>query len=182
MNSLKTTTPFIIFIIIVILFWRGLSTHPTNIPSPLINQKMPAFKLPSLINPERLITPKDFLGHVSLLNVWATWCYACAEEHDFLMTLAHNPNVIIYGLNYKDNRTEAIQLLKEKGNPYDIILYDPSGETGMDFGVYGTPETFLIDANGIIRYKWIGPLNLSEWQKHFLPVLLQLQNENGIKK
>lgn len=169
--------PFILFIFIVAFLWRGLSLHPNEVPSPLINKPVPDFSLPTLFDSAEKTTNDDFIGHVSLINVWATWCYACAEEHDVLMQLASNQDIMIYGLNYKDNDDDAKKWLTERGNPYQIVAFDKKGGTAIDLGVYGTPETFIIDKKGVIRYKHIGPITMDTWEKKIEPLVTQLRNE-----
>lgn len=169
--------PFIIFTAIVILLWRGLALHPNQVPSPLINKPAPTFNLPTLDNLGQTTNEKDFIGHVTLVNVWATWCFACAEEHNFLLQLAKNPGIQLYGLNYKDNNASAKKWLLEHGNPYKIIAVDNNGNAGIDWGVYGTPETFIVDAHGIIRYKQIGPITPDAWEKVMLPIVEKLRGE-----
>ena len=177
MSIVKRAIPFAIFIFIAFTLWRGLALHPTLIPSPLINKSAPNFELPDLLSSNKA-TNKDFLGHVTLLNVWATWCFACANEHEFLLQLSKNENFVIYGLNYKDDKTAATIWLKKYGNPYKKVAVDQDGTTAIDFGVYGAPETFIIDKKGIIRYKHIGAVTALAWEKHLKPLVDQLRNES----
>jgi cytochrome c biogenesis protein CcmG/thiol:disulfide interchange protein DsbE len=180
MNVFKQTRfilPLIIFLFIIGFLWRGLSLHPNQIPSPLINHAAPAFELPDLYNTKKTITQKDFLGQVTLLNVWATWCYACAEEHAELVELATKEHINFIGLNYKDDTTTAKQWLKENGNPYHLIAVDQTGDTAIDWGVYGAPETFIIDKKGIIRYKHIGPITAENWQQTLKPLIEKMNLE-----
>jgi len=125
------------------------------------------------------ITDQDLVGHIALLNVWATWCISCRAEHSVLMHAAQTENVTIYGLDYKDSRPEALQWIKHYGNPYKAIIFDPKGTLAMELGVYGTPETFLIDKNGIIQYKYIGPVSPEAWSNDLLPKIKQLQRSVG---
>lgn len=166
-----------VFLLVIIFLWRGLSLHPSEVPSPLINKTIPAFELPTLHYPSKLISNKDFIGHITLLNVWATWCVACAEEHRFLLELAKNEYLTIYGLDYKDNALDALKWLKENGNPYKMVAFDKDGEVAIDWGVYGTPETFLVDKKGIIRYKQIGPITPEVWEQNLKPIVQQIRNE-----
>jgi cytochrome c biogenesis protein CcmG/thiol:disulfide interchange protein DsbE len=175
--KLRYLLPLFIFIIITSILWRGLGLHPNTIPSPFINKTVPIFSLPSL-NDRTPVTQNDFRGQVSLFNVWATWCYACAFEHDFLLDLSKNKNIVLYGLNYKDDPLAAKKWLKAHGNPYHRIAVDRSGDTGINFGVYGTPETFIIDKKGVIRYKQIGPLTPEIWDHDIKPIIEKLQNES----
>lgn len=177
MNALKRTLPLALFLLIVFLLWRGLNLHPAQIPSPLINKPAPSFELPTLSDAKKTTTDKDFQGHVTLLNVWATWCYACATEHEFLKELAANENIVLYGLNYKDDLSAAKESLEKYGNPYRTVAVDQTGNVAIDFGVYGTPETFIIDKKGIIRYKQIGPIDAAVWEKNLKPIVKKLQDE-----
>lgn len=169
--------PLILFLFIVVFLWRGLSLHPSVVPSPLINKPAPEFKLPTLFDTQENTTNDDFIGHVTLLNVWATWCYACIEEHDLLLQLANSEDLMIYGLNYKDDPTAAKKWLDERGNPYQIVAVDQKGGVAINWGVYGTPETFVIDKKGVIRYKHIGPMTMTAWEKTIEPIVTQLRNE-----
>lgn len=170
--------PLFIFIAIVLFFWKGMQQNPSMIPSPLINKPMPTVDEVSVDdNPEVKIKNQDFLGHITLLNVWASWCVSCQVEHPVLMDISRSGKVILYGLNYKDKRENAQNWLKQRGNPYVLDIYDPDGELGVNLGVYGTPETFLIDQNGIIRYKYIGPISPDVWQTDLLPRILKLETQ-----
>lgn len=170
----KLYWPLIIFIAIFFLLWSALRLHPTQIPSPLINQHAPIFQLPLLTTPQKTVTQQVFLGHVTLLNVWASWCSNCADEHTVLMLIAKNPMIQLIGLDYKDDAHDAIQWLNQLGNPYRLIMADANGLSAIDWGVYGTPESFIIDQQGIIRYKHIGPLTLGDWQQTLLPLIQHL--------
>ena len=175
---LKSILPLLFFLLIMIILWRGLSLHPNQVPSPLINKPAPAFRLPSLIGPPDYMTNKNFLGHVSLFIIWATWCGACIDEHDFLVALAKNKSIPIYGLDYKDDPIKAKIFIQKNGNPYQIIGIDSSGDTGINWGVYGTPETFIIDKKGIVRYKHIGAITSDNWETVLEPLVKKLQAEN----
>jgi cytochrome c biogenesis protein CcmG/thiol:disulfide interchange protein DsbE len=143
------------------------------IPSPLLGKPAPAFDLEDLRDPARRLTLDDLRGRVSLLNVWATWCVACHAEHPFLMELAR-AGVPIFGVNYKDDRGKAIEWLRRLGDPYAANIFDPEGELALDLGVYGAPETFVLDAQGIIAFKHIGPLTAEVWQDTLEPLLREL--------
>lgn len=147
---------------------------PRHIPSPLIGKPLPEFSLPTLHNPKKILANKDFKGKVVLINFWASWCAACKDEHPFLMALARNKQVPLIGLNYKDQRDTAQATLNAEGNPYDVSLVDADGRVGLDWGVYGVPETFVIDRNGVIRYKHVGPITPEAWEKTLLPIIRQL--------
>jgi len=167
--------PLILFAILVIFLWRGLSLDPQKLPSAQLGKILPPFDLPVLGEKTKpTFTPDVMRGHVVLLNVWASWCATCTEEQVFLLHLSHE-GVLIYGLNYKDDQDDATQWLGEWGNPYQMIGIDEMGKVAIDLGVYGAPETFLIDQTGHIRYRHAGALNEMVWQKEFLPRISQLE-------
>lgn len=165
MKRLKLFLPLFIFLLLAILFWRGLSLDPSYMPSALIDKPLPEFVLPSLQNPEKNITDKDLLGRPVLLNVWATWCVACRIEHPYLVKLAE-AGIPIYGINYKDDTNAAKQWLSDLHNPYVANIVDADGRLGIDLGVFGAPETYLVDKNGIIRYKHVGIVDEKVWIEH----------------
>ena len=169
--------PLGVFIVLVVFLFVGLKLNPREVPSPLIGKPAPAFQLQQLHEPTKTLTPKDNLGKVWLLNVWASWCAACREEHPLLVQLAKSGVAPIYGLNYKDKRNDALGWLRQFGDPYVVNIADPEGRTGIDYGVYGVPETFVIDKNGLIRYKQIGPVTREALEKKILPLVKQLQGE-----
>ena len=175
---MKRILPIIIFIGLFAFLAKSLFQPQTNIPSPLIGQSMPAFSLGEL-NTDTSLTDKDILGTISLINVWATWCVGCEREHNFLIELAGNQSIDIpiIGINWKDRDDLALRWLSQRGNPYIVVLSDPIGKTAIDFGVYGAPETFVIDKKGIIRYKHIGPLTYEDVENKLLPMIRKLQNE-----
>lgn len=176
-KKIRLLLPLLFFLAVLILLWRGLSLHPNQIPSPLIGKAAPNFTLPRLLPPPTFTSKKDFLGHVTLVNVWATWCEACAEEHALLLQIAHQPEIFLYGLNYKDNPALAKKWLAQWGNPYRIVAVDQTGDVAIDWGVYGTPETFVLDKKGILRYKQIGPITAEIWATTLQPLIKQLQQE-----
>ena len=169
--------PLTIFLGITVLFIYGLQNDPRYIPSPLINQSAPEFNLPTLHEPELNIKMDTLKGKVSLLNVWAAWCAACRIEHPILNNAVRNYDIKLYGLNYKDSRSEALIWLKDLGNPYIESAYDKDGVVGIDYGVYGVPETFIIDKQGIIRYKHIGPINNEQFDNIIMPMIRNLEEE-----
>jgi len=171
----KYFVPTVLFLVLVVFLYIGLRKDPSEVPSPLIGKPVPQFSLPRL-DDAGLFTNKEFFGKVSLLNVWATWCYACYQEHPVLNDLADRDVVPIYGLNYKDVAAKAKQYLADYGNPYLANAFDETGRVGIEWGVYGAPETFLIDKEGIIRYKHIGPLTREDVESRILPMIRQLQN------
>ena len=172
--KIRYLLPLLIFTLIGGILWRGLHLHPGQIPSPLINKPAPQFNLPNLLSSAR-VTTSVLQGHVSLLNVWATWCQACAQEHAYLVDLAENAGVIFYGLNYKDDPVAAKNWLREQGNPYQLVASDANGDVAIDWGVYGAPETFVIDKQGIVRYKQIGPITPAVWAQTLKPLIDRLQ-------
>lgn len=168
--------PLLIFICLVVLFRIGLNYDPRRVPSPLVDKPVPAFSLPELKNPAGTLGSDDLRGQVTLLNVWASWCVACLHEHPLLMELAQNSNIRIYGLNYKDEREDAIQWLARHGDPYVQSAFDYDGKIGIDLGVYGVPETFVVDREGIIRHKFIGPITAQIIEDTLMPLLDRLEN------
>lgn len=168
--------PIISFIVLCIFFWRGLSLDPHHLPSVQIGRALPNFSLPSLENPQISFSSTQLPHKVLLLNVWASWCEACIEEQAFMMQLAAS-GVPIYGLNYKDKTENAKVWLKQWGNPYLSIFQDKKGRTAIDLGVYGAPETFIIDKKGIIRYRQVGVIKEEIWFKSMLPLMKSLEQE-----
>jgi len=175
-SSVKFFLPILIFATLVGTFYAGLYNDPTLVHSPLIGKPAPAFDLPSLHDPDKRITREDLLGQVSLVNVWASWCPGCAQEHAMLLQIAEQGQVPILGLDWKDTDQAAKQWLQQRGNPYVEVAVDRDNITGINWGVYGAPETFLIDQNGIIQYKHIGPLTQEIWEQEFLP---RIRNAQG---
>ena len=168
--------PLGIFIALVLLLGAGLSLNPRLVPSPLVGKPLPEFTLEELRAPGHTLTSADLRGQVSLLNAWATWCVECRREHPVLVEIAREGTVPIYGLNYKDQRPEAIAWLERLGNPYTASGFDGDGRVGLDLGVYGLPESFLVDAKGIIVHKHIGPISREVWEQEFVPVIRRLQS------
>jgi cytochrome c biogenesis protein CcmG/thiol:disulfide interchange protein DsbE len=174
---LRFVIPLIVFILLVILLSVGLQKDPRLVPSPLIGKPAPAFELPVLGAPERTVSQQQMLGKVWLLNVWASWCVACRSEHPLMNDLASLNLVDIIGLNYKDAPADAQKWLDHLGNPYQASVMDSNGRVGIDWGVYGVPETFLVDKKGIIRFKQIGPVTQEVLQDSMIPMIKQLQAE-----
>lgn len=166
--------PLGIFVVLVVFLWIGLSLNPREVPSPLINKMAPAFRLPQLHDAAKTIGPEDLRGKVWLLNVWSSWCVTCRQEHPLLIELGRQNLVPIYGLNYKDKREEGLALLKSAGDPYVLSAYDREGNVGIDWGVYGVPETFVIDKAGLIRHKFIGALTPEVIQNKLIPLVKEL--------
>jgi len=169
--------PLGLFAVVVGFLAVGLTLNPREVPSPFIGKPAPDFVLPQLHDPEKVFSPKDLAGQVWLLNVWASWCSGCKEEHPVLMQLAQSGSVPVYGMDYKDQRAEALTWLKRQGNPYPLSAMDESGRIGINYGVYGVPETFVIDKKGLIRYKQIGPLDQDSLDRKVLPLVKELQNQ-----
>ena len=167
------------FLLLIILLGIGLTLDPREVPSPFIGKPAPDFTLPRLEQPEQTISPKDMLGQVWLLNVWATWCNACRAEHDTLVSLSRMNIAPILGLNYKDQSPMASRWLQQLGNPYVANAVDADGRVGIDWGVYGAPETFIVDKKGIIRHKHIGPVYPAVIEEKIIPMIKQLQGEQG---
>lgn len=163
--------PLLIFVVISGILWKGLRQDPHQLPSTRINKPMVEFHYPTLANSSQFISNQVFIGQVSLLNVWATWCISCQAEHAVLMAIADSKKVAVYGLNYKDTRNAAQLWLKKWGNPYQEVIFDEEGRLGIDLGVYGTPETFVVDAKGVIRYKHIGPISPTIWREELEPMV-----------
>lgn len=172
---MKFLIPLALFLVLAVFLAVGLSRDPHELPSTLINKPAPSFSLPQLLEPDRTFMPQEMRGRVWLLNTWASWCVACREEHETLVEFARTKQVPIYGLNYKDERDAALQWLEEFGNPYTMSVMDKDGRVGIDYGVYGVPETFLIDKQGVIRYKQVGPLTPEALQQKILPMVRELQ-------
>ena len=172
-SLLKRLMPLIIFAALVAVLAIGLTLNPRLVPSPLIGKPAPEFELPLLFN-EGSFSNKDLIGHVTLVNVWASWCFACRQEHETVKHLSRN-GVRIVGLNYKDETDDAKGWLAKLGNPYQVIAVDYDGRIAIDWGVYGAPETFLIDKSGIIRHKVIGPLSNKENYDDLMSVMNSLE-------
>jgi cytochrome c biogenesis protein CcmG/thiol:disulfide interchange protein DsbE len=167
--------PLAAFFVLLLFLGAGLTLNPREVPSTLINRPAPNFQLPQLNELHKISTPQDMLGKVWLLNVWASWCGACREEHPLLVDLSKSGIVPIFGLNYKDQRPEALDWLKRFGDPYTLSIVDAQGLVGIDYGVYGVPETFVIDKTGVIRYKHIGPITRESWDAKLLPLIKALE-------
>ncbi|MDE1949256.1 MAG: DsbE family thiol:disulfide interchange protein [Burkholderiales bacterium] len=166
--------PLLLFLALVAFLAVGLNRDPREVPSPLIGKPAPAFQASLLSDPGRSLSKADFAGKVWMLNVWASWCVSCREEHPLLVEFARKGVVPIYGLDYKDERKAGLAWLARGGNPYTESLFDPDGRIGIDYGVYGVPETYLIDRAGIIRYKHIGPVTEDVLSKEIEPMVRRL--------
>ena len=166
--------PLILFVVLVTFLLVGLRRDPHEVPSPLINKSAPDFQLPQLQQASATFSAREMRGKVWLLNFWGTWCVACREEHPLLVQYAKTGAVPIYGVDYKDERTAALQWLDEFGYPYTLTAFDVDGRISIDYGVYGAPESYLIDRNGVIRFKQIGPITEDVWQNKILPLAQKL--------
>ena len=175
MKAIRWSIPLAIFVILLAFLWVGLGRDPREVPSPLIGKPAPAFALTELHQPSRTLSNSDLKGKVWLLNVWASWCVSCRAEHPLLMQLAASKAVLIYGLDYKDDPNAGRTWLTQNGNPYTASIVDRDGRVGIDYGVYGVPETFVVDKEGVIRYKQIGPLSLTSLQQKILPLVRELE-------
>ncbi len=163
--------PAVLAVALGIVLFAGIGKDPTHLESALIGKPVPVFELADLQEPDTIHRDDVFVGEVSLLNVWGTWCPACRDEHDDLVWLARDEGVRIVGLNYKDNRDLALEWLDSLGNPYALSLYDPQGRLGFDLGVYGAPETYVIDADGIVRFRHVGVVTPQVWQQTLQPLV-----------
>jgi cytochrome c biogenesis protein CcmG/thiol:disulfide interchange protein DsbE len=172
--------PLICFIVLAGFLLVGLNRDPHEVPSPLINKAAPAFTLPQLKDPAKTFSAQEMRGKVWILNVWASWCVTCRDEHPLLIEYAKTGAVPIYGLNYKDVRDDALAWLSELGDPYVLSVADLDGRVAIDYGVYGAPETYVIDQSGTIRFKQIGPVTPDVWSKQVLPLVQDL-NRQGSK-
>ena len=174
MKSLRYLLPLAAFAILAGFLYAGLSLNPRAVPSPLIGKPAPAFALPRLDTPEVTVRREDLLGKTWVLNVWASWCAPCREEHPLVVDLARRQAVPVIGLNYKDRPGDARAWLQRLGDPYAATLIDFDGKVGIDFGVYGVPETFVIDRQGVVRFKHVGPLTPAVIQKKLEPLLKEM--------
>jgi len=168
--------PLAIFLLVAVFLYRGLFLDPTELPSALIGKPLPSFSLPSVEDPQRLISAEDVKGKPALVNVWATWCVACKVEHPVLNKLAQQ-GVNIYGVNYKDDNAAAQKWLQDFHDPYQLNIRDEQGSLGLDLGVYGAPETFIVDKQGIIRHKYVGVIDERVWREQLAALYQELVDE-----
>jgi cytochrome c biogenesis protein CcmG/thiol:disulfide interchange protein DsbE len=176
MTRFLIVVPLIVVLALVVILALGLRHDPHEIPSPLINKPAPAFQLAQLKDPSKTFSAQEMKGKVWLLNVWGSWCPVCQDEHPFLLQYARSAVVPIYGLNSKDKREDALAWLNELGDPYVLSVSDFDGRVGIDYGVYGAPETYLIDQNGVIRFKQVGALTPDIWEQQILPLVKDLKS------
>jgi len=175
MRALRYLVPLAVFAVLLVFLWVGLSRDPREVPSPLIGKPAPAFDLEQLHAPGQRLATADLRGQVWLLNVWASWCVSCRTEHPLLMQLAKANLVPVVGLDYKDKPDDGRAWLVQNGNPYSLSVVDQDGRAGIDWGVYGVPETFVVDKQGIIRFKQIGPVSVESLEQKILPLVRELQ-------
>jgi len=171
----KFLIPLLLFVVLVGFLAVGLNLDPHEVPSPLINKPAPAFEVPQLGQANKTFSPASMKGQVWILNVWASWCVACREEHPVLVEIAKSGLVPLIGLDYKDKREEALAMLEKQGNPYLLSAFDANGRVGIDYGVYGVPETYVIDRTGVIRLKHIGPITPEILKQKIYPLVSELQ-------
>ena len=181
MNKVIRFLPLILVIALGVVLYRGLSLNPQDMPSALVGKTLPEFSLLTLNDENRTVTNADLLGDIVLLNVWATWCPTCKYEHPYLLELANNqklkPYVKLYGINYKDERLAAQKWLTHYEDPYQFSIFDEEGMLGLDLGVFGAPETFVMDHHGVIRKRFAGAIDTHVWRKEFEPLIKQLIQE-----
>jgi cytochrome c biogenesis protein CcmG/thiol:disulfide interchange protein DsbE len=167
MKKIIDALPLVVFASLIIVLFSFLSDRDDQLETALIDSSFPEFKLGSLSDESRVLTKQDIIKLPALINVWATWCIACRVEHPFLMKLKEESRLTIYGLNYKDNKLKALDLLERDGNPFEFSIYDFEGRLAIDLGVYGAPETFFIDKNGLIRERHVGVIDEKVWEEKF---------------
>lgn len=169
--------PLVVFVLLGVLLYRGLFLNPQELPSALIGKPFPEFSLPKLKDDNTQVSKADLKGDIVLVNVWGTWCPTCKYEHPYLVDLAKDKRFKLYGLNYKDERPEALKWLDFYEDPYQFSIFDQAGKLGVDLGVFGAPETFVVDGNGIIRKRFAGAIDTRVWQTEFEPLIQQIINE-----
>jgi cytochrome c biogenesis protein CcmG/thiol:disulfide interchange protein DsbE len=174
---LKYLIPLGLFLVLVVFLAIGLTRNPQELPSALIDKPAPTFRLPQLKQPDKTFSAEDMRGKVWMLNVWASWCVACRDEHPFLFEYQKSGAVPIYGLNYKDRPEDALGWLGELGDPYLLSAVDLDGRVAIDYGVYGAPESYIIDKSGTIRLKHVGPVMPDVWEKKILPLVQELNRQ-----
>ena len=169
--------PLVLFVVLVVFLAIGLTRDPSTLPSALLDKPAPAFRLPQLAEPDKTFAAEEMRGKVWVLNVWASWCFECRNEHPYWSRYSKSTGVPIVGLNYRDKREDALSWIGELGDPYVVNAVDLEGRVGIDYGVYGAPETYLIDKGGTIRHKHVGPVMPDVWNKEFLPVIQELNRQ-----
>lgn len=174
MRKLRFLLPLAVFLVVAMFLAAGLNRNPRELPSPLVGKAAPAFAAPRLGTPGATFAPADMAGKVWLLNVWASWCTSCRIEHPMLLRLARQGIVPVVGLNHKDRDDAGLQWLRQHGDPYVLSIVDREGRIGIDYGVYGVPETFVIDARGVIRFRHAGPLTQELIDGRIAPLVREL--------
>lgn len=177
MKRLLLYMPILIFAALFFYLYQGLDIDPSSLPSNLIDKPFPAFSLPSLED-QSLKSEKDLQGQIALVNVWATWCISCRVEHPYLLKIAKEEKIALFGINYKDDSRKAKNWLATYGNPFQFTVMDQNGTLGLDLGVYGAPESYILDRKGIIRYRYVGVIDAEVWQSTLKPIITTLQNES----
>ena len=167
--------PLGLFLVLVVFLAKGLKLDPHEVPSPLVNKAAPAFSVALLQQADAKFSPESLKGQVWIFNVWASWCVACRVEHPVLMEFSRAHMVPLVGLDYRDQRKDALAVLQRQGNPYDLTAFDADGRVGIDYGVYGVPESYVIDKAGVIRYKQIGPITAEVLEKTIVPLINELK-------
>ncbi|NKB97274.1 MAG: DsbE family thiol:disulfide interchange protein [Pseudomonadales bacterium] len=175
MNKASFYIPLAVFALIIVSFVLGFGLgNRSELPSALIDKPFPEFSAPDLFRPDQVLSREQIVGRPALVNVWATWCPTCAAEHEMLIKITERADVRLIGINYKDDPDKAIAWLGQFGNPYDLVLVDDQGLLGVELGVYGAPETFLLDPSGAIVYKRVGDVNERIWQQEIKPRLIAM--------
>jgi cytochrome c biogenesis protein CcmG/thiol:disulfide interchange protein DsbE len=175
----KLFLPLLLCLLFSVTLYFSLDKDPHALGLAQQNKPFPIIHAEDLFNPESPIVRDDLKGKIVLLNVWASWCATCMAEHNFLLELSKRPEINLYGLNYRDNREKAIKILTERSNPFEKVIFDPQGKLALELGVYGTPETYLIDEQGIIRFRYAGQLDEERWQTVFVPEIAAITNSGG---
>jgi cytochrome c biogenesis protein CcmG/thiol:disulfide interchange protein DsbE len=173
--KVKLLLPLAIFLVMAVFLGVGLTRDPRKLPSTMIDKPAPQFTLKQVSALDKNFSPEDMKGQVWMLNVWASWCTACRVEHPLLVEISNSKIVPLIGLDYKDKPEDALKFLAQQGNPYQLSALDLEGRVGIDYGVYGVPETFIIDKNGRIRHKHVGPITPESLQKEILPIIAELK-------
>jgi len=168
---MKKLIPLLLFVVIAIFLYFSLHSTSSKLPSPLLGKMFPIVEAKDFYSDESILLTDLFSDNISLVNVWASWCVTCRQEHQMMMKIANNKDLQLIGINYKDTRADGKRYLEIMGNPFDVIVFDPSGKIGLDLGVYATPETFLVDQKGVILYKHIGAIDSKVWEEGFIPYL-----------
>ena len=166
---MKKLIPLILFVVIAVFLYFSLNSNSSKLPSPLLGKMFPNIEAKDFYSNESVLLADLFSENMSLVNVWASWCVTCRQEHQMMMKIANNKDLQLIGINYKDTRTDGEKFLEMMGNPFDVIIFDPSGKIGLDLGVYATPETFLVNQQGVVLYKHIGAIDSEVWEEDFIP-------------